>query len=204
MPSPAVTPCPISVAIASVKFGMHSKQMRHKDVTSVFMELGNLPETIHDYQIDVLEYFLKKIYSPATTKLSESLAKERILKFECNPDNDLRKLPMSRPGLLQHVKRSCYQAGYIWRECNENIDLPDLTLWGWCRQEGNILVPKWQDIPTIEIPPLIDTCSCKTGLCKTCKCSKAKFPCLPFCLCRRACSNWYILFGCGIEYTKIL
>ena len=36
---------------------------RHKDITSVFINLGNLPEIIHDYQMDVLEYFLKKIYS---------------------------------------------------------------------------------------------------------------------------------------------
>ena len=106
---------------------------RFKDITSVFVELGNLPEVVHDYQINTLEYFVKKLYSPAAPKLSESLAKERLIRFECSPDNDLRKLPMSRPGLIQHVKRSCYQAGYLWRECNENIDLPHPTLWGWCR-----------------------------------------------------------------------
>ena len=163
---------------------------KYTDITSVFIELGNLPECIHNHQIDVLEYFLKKIYSPGTRKLSDSLAQERLIKFKCIPDNGLRKLPMSRPGLIKNDKRSCYQAGYLWRECNNNIDLPDPTLlWGWCRGEGNSFVPKWQVIPTVEVPLLIDTCTCKTRLCKTCKCSKARMPCLPFCLCHRFRNN---------------
>ena len=126
---------------------------RCRDITSVFIDLGYLPETVNDYQIDILEYFLKELYSPCAQKLSESLSQER-------PDNDLRRIPMSRPGLLVHVKRPCYQAGYLWIECIENIELPDSTLWS--RGENNELVPKWQERETIDILPLASTCTDKS------------------------------------------
>ena len=120
---------------------------------------------MNDYQIDILEYFRKKLYSPRAKKLSKSLAQERLIEFECSADNDLRRISMSRPGLLEHVKRSCYQAGYLWKECIENIELPDPTLWGWSRGENNALKPKWQERETIDILPLINTCTCKSRSC---------------------------------------
>ena len=75
-----------------------------RDITSVFIDIGNLPETVNDNQIDFLKYFLKKLYSPCAKKLSESLAQERLMKFECSADDDLRTISMSRPGLLEHAK----------------------------------------------------------------------------------------------------
>ena len=31
-----------------------------RDITSVFIDLGNFPDTVNDYQIEILEYFLKR------------------------------------------------------------------------------------------------------------------------------------------------
>ena len=129
---------------------------------------------------------MKRLYS--TNELSASLTEERLSNFERSGDNDLRKIPMSRPGLVEHTKRSCYQAGYLWRECIENVTLPDPVLWGWCRKNGK-LVPKWQEGETVDILPVISTCTCKTKSCKNCKCAKVNIVCLPFCSCRRSCGN---------------
>ena len=41
---------------------------------------------MNGYQIDILEYFIKKLYSPYAKKLSESLAQEYLMKFECSAD----------------------------------------------------------------------------------------------------------------------
>ena len=87
-----------------------SKSNRHAPLPKMYSSVKSTPYKSDQAVLFALEYFLKKIYPPGTSKLSESLAKGRLIKFGCNPDNDLRKIPMSRPGLIQHVKRSCYQA----------------------------------------------------------------------------------------------
>ena len=94
---------------------------RSSGTTSVFISLSNAP--VLDCHFEVLEYFVKRLYS--TNELSASLTEERLSNFERSGDNDLRKIPMSRPGLVEHTKRSCYQAGYLWRECIGNVTLPD-------------------------------------------------------------------------------
>ena len=104
-------------------------------ITSVFVDLGNMPDNISKEQIDILEYYVKRLYSSNAKNENASLASERVSSFERSADNDLRKLPMPRPALVQHSKRSCYQAGFLWRECIANVTLPDSTLWGWS-QDG--------------------------------------------------------------------
>ena len=47
-----------------------------------------------------------------------------IVSFFGSPDPKLRETVLSRNGLLKHIKRSAYQAGWLWRECLSNI-----TLW---------------------------------------------------------------------------
>ena len=41
---------------------------------------------MNGYQIDILEYFIKKLYSPYAKKLSESLAQKYLMTFECSTD----------------------------------------------------------------------------------------------------------------------
>ena len=95
---------------------------------------------------------------------------------------------MSREGLIEHTKRSCYQAGYIWQECLDNVVQPEPTQWGWTKKEGK-LVPRWKAVKTFDISSVTSTCSCKINSCKNCKCYKNEKACLPFCFCRRTCGN---------------
>ena len=91
-------------------------------------ELGNKPSRLSLDQINVLEKFVLEIY--AVRKVA-SLTQARLDKFLMSTGNDLRKLPPNRQALIHHTKRTCYQAGYLWRELIDNFDQPDQKPWGW-------------------------------------------------------------------------
>ena len=100
---------------------------KNKDeFTSVFNELGNQPVEITAAQLDKLEEFLRQLYSIT----ENSLGAHRLSKFQKSTDDDLRKLLPSKEAFLQHIKRSCYQSGYIWQEYLSILQLPDPKLWG--------------------------------------------------------------------------
>ena len=79
---------------------------------------------------------------------------------------ELRKLPPSSEPLFQHTKRACYQAGYLWNESFENIDLPDPSNWGWATDENGKLKPLWKsECSNIEVEIFITSCSCQKAVC---------------------------------------
>jgi hypothetical protein len=39
-------------------------------------------------------------------------------------NSNLRSIPFSRLCLIEHTKRTCFQAGWSWVECRENAILP--------------------------------------------------------------------------------
>ena len=147
-----------------------------------------MPRQLTDNQIDILQHYIIRLYSTSPSSIPTTLTTERISHFERSIDCDLRKVPMSRGGLVQHAKRSCYQAGFLWQDCLENVTPPQPTQWGWKRSEGK-LVPSWQIEEAFDISTVISSCSCKINACKNCKCYKNKTACLPFCSCRRTCGN---------------
>ena len=71
--------------------------------------------------MDTVEEFIRLLCAVSES----SLGAERLNKFQKSTDDDLRKLPPSSEALLQHTKRACYQAGYLWQECESDLDLPD-------------------------------------------------------------------------------
>ena len=80
---------------------------KNKDeFTRVFKELGNQPVEITATQFEILEEFLRQLYSISET----SLGAHMLSKFQKSTDDDLRKLPPSSEPFLQHIKRSCYQS----------------------------------------------------------------------------------------------
>ena len=64
---------------------------------------------IDHYQVEAIEIFLIKVYYPNETETS--LTKLRLKYYFKNPDPCLRKLIISREGLVNHIKRAAYQAG---------------------------------------------------------------------------------------------
>ena len=51
-----------------------------------------------------------------------------------------------RNGLLQHIKRACYQRGWVWRTSVLDGGLPNPEYWGWIKLDSDNVRPKWQDI----------------------------------------------------------
>ena len=56
---------------------------------------------------------------------ASTLAAARYDSFNKSANNDLRSLPPSKDALHQYLLRACYQAGYLWQQSLEEIDIPD-------------------------------------------------------------------------------
>ena len=156
------------------------------EFTRIFKELGDQPEVVTMEQMEIIEQFICLLYG-----VSEgSLAANRLNKFQKSTDDDLRKLPPSREALSQHVKRSCYQAGYLWQESLSDLVLPEPTEWGWTYDAINGYTPQWLSISSsVDLEKFTTTCSCKAGKCKKCKCAKSDMACIRMCGCDRKCEE---------------
>ena len=155
------------------------------EVTSNFIELSNTPTEIREDQICKIEKFLVSIYYPGQKNLSIDDA--RLKSFLRSPALDLGSIIISRSGLIQHIKRSVLQAGWVWKGCESNINIQDPTTWGWLYLSLNPLTcPKWCET-LVGIKKCILTCSYKSFKCDNCKCSKQKVSCIEYCGCKRKC-----------------
>ena len=99
-------------------------------LTEVFTTLSQEPASLYEQQIDTIETYLTHVYFPKTYQ-SYGLNEIRRMEFESKPHDNLRVLPPSRNGLIQHIKRSCYQAGWVWVLSHKEITLPDPRKFRW-------------------------------------------------------------------------
>ena len=158
-------------------------------LTEVFTVLSDQPKEPTPGQIDTLEAFLLEVYYPGVKTCG--LNRERQKHFMRLADPNFRSIPVSRKGLVEHTKRACLQAGWLWREALSNVDRQDPTKWGWNKDDSKF-VPKWQTVTgdDSDIYKVIQVCTnCKKALCKKCKCKKDNLKCLPYCGCQQRCSN---------------
>ena len=126
--------------------------------------------------------------SDCYTVSEKSLGGERLHKFKKSTDDDLRKLPPSREALLQHTKRACFQAGYIWEDCQADLFLPDPKLWGWVSYEEKGSTPLWlADESAACLETFVTTCTFKTGKCEHCKCKIAEISYIVMCGYNKGC-----------------
>lgn len=99
----------------------------------------------------------------------------------------IENLPPTKAVLVQHIKRTCYQA-FTWSQALEKTpDLPEPTDWGWTKDAGQ-WQPLWTTIPEAasSCAELI-RCRCKKGCTGRCKCNKAALKCTALCLCAGDC-----------------
>ena len=116
-------------------------------------------------------------------KTSENVNKCRFALFKLGKCSD-DMLPRTCESLLQHIRRTNYQAA-IWRQClDAEMDIPPPGCHGWWIVDG-VLKIVW-----MTRPPAPDSilefihCGCKTG-CEThrCSCKKAMMQCTDVCTC---------------------
>ena len=158
---------------------------KRDELTKVFKELGNQPKEVTSAHMErIVEYF-QILYG-----FDSTFAADRLNKFRKSTDGDLRKLAPSKQALLQHTKRACFQAGYVWKESIEDLFLPSPTLWGWLFDEVHGFGPCWlSSNSSCDLDKFVTTCSCKTGKCERCKCATADLPCIRMCGCIRVCEE---------------
>ena len=161
-----------------------------EEIIPVFLQLSNRSKAVTTYQLDIIEKYVKLVYYPSKDKYA-SINVERMNYFYNLPDCSLKNIPPSRLGLLEHVKRVCYQVGYCWVECKENVVLPDVEQWGRIRDPQQSIVPAWQkpEDPIIHVDDVIFTCTCRKSRCTDCKCKRNGVSCLQYCRCQRNCDN---------------
>ena len=97
------------------------------EITSTFLALGDKPVEITADQISTIERYVGYCYYG---RVISSLNAERLSDFEYSLHSCLRMIPPSRVGLVEHIKRAAYYAGYINRLSVENITLPLPVDWG--------------------------------------------------------------------------
>ena len=169
-------------------------ESQKKDVlTSVFQQLGDTPTELTSQHLEILEKFVMNVYYPTKSSVKD-LDVERMNHFSRLPNSDLRSIPPSRLGLLEHIKRTCFQAGWLWAECRDNVMLPKPDDWGWHKDEHGSYIPTWQVThqPLMKIDDVTFTYTCQKSRCKNCKCTRTQVRCLPFCRCQMDCDNIYI------------
>ena len=79
-------------------------------LTEVFVELSAKPQSVSTDQLDIIEKYVCQVYYGDS---SEPIDTKRMKDFEHSTHGNLRLLPPSRSGLMEHVKRSAYYAGWI-------------------------------------------------------------------------------------------
>ena len=156
-------------------------------ITNTFIELSNMPIAINADHQHILELYLMAVYLPKSYKSFSDINDARIKSFFHSTDPKLRSTIISRKGLYEHIKRSALQAGWLWKECEKEVEPQDPALWGWVMSQDRYY-PLWQD-SFVELQSSIMICSCKEGKCLNCKCAKNKIKCLEYCCCQRRCFN---------------
>ena len=150
------------------------------ELTQVFCALSDMPQIVSDEQINIIEKYVHFVYYPHLVDPTDIVI-ERMRDFEFSTHNNLRLLPPSRIGLIQHIKRG------IRHQCMENVELPDPQHWGWMMVGGQYL-PQWQEInEPIDANIVTAICSCIKEKCNNCQCSRQNLVCLTFCKCKRHC-----------------
>ena len=127
-----------------------------KSLTTTFQELCNEPTHIKENQICALERFVIFVYYPKKNS-TENINLERMNAFTATPYCNLRVLPFSKSGLLEHIRRAAVQSGWLWKEGEKNVMQQDTVLWEWVRREDR-LMPNWQlNEPSITINDICKT-----------------------------------------------
>ena len=108
----------------------------------------------------MFESFVLQLYGSR----HDTLGAARLDKFKKFTDNDLRLLPLSKEALHQHIYCASYQVGYLWRQCVEELDIPDPEQRGWETDSKGNFQPLWTTSQSsFTVKNFIETCSCKTG-----------------------------------------
>ena len=157
------------------------------EVTPVFIALSNPQEEIEDDWMTLLERFVVLMYD--RTSNSKDVNEARMQFFTRN-SRKFDAIPPTQDALLQHVKRTAYQAGPIWGQAlKPSPIIQSPQHWGWVLDDGDRR-PLWTTLPEItkSCQELVK-CACEKGCQGGCSCRKVNLHCTALCKCRDKCEN---------------
>ena len=79
--------------------------------TPIFIALSSFPTWIHHDWMQVLERYVVLLYDRTSSCLTVDEAREQLF---TRKSRRFDSIPPTRDPLLQHAKRTTYQAGHIW------------------------------------------------------------------------------------------
>ena len=153
-----------------------------EEATEVFRKLGNLPETISDDDIQILEQFVVILYDRSSAVKNVNEAR---LDLFAHRQKSYEMIPPTGSALIEHTKRAVYQAGHVWgQSLILEPALPSLKQWGWKEDDHN-WQPNWKSLPTVAAScQELAKCGCKKRSCSgNCKCFKSGLACTALCNC---------------------
>ena len=93
------------------KKSAYDKWCKQPDLTAALCQLMDRPLTLSDEVISVIERFVVSLYSTTCPLTKVDLAREQIF---AQSSRTSEYLPPTKAALIEHIKRTTYQAGYIW------------------------------------------------------------------------------------------
>ena len=160
------------------------------DITRTFIKLGSMPASVNSDDTLALEQLVKSVYYGGAKNFSHTLLNVlRERQFRQSTSNDMRKIAPSSDALYMQALRAIHTAGFEWVECIRNVVPPDPRVRGYIMKDS-VYVPKWlSNPPEFDLQVFLQTCKCKTAICKSCKCAQLGIPCLPLCHCNKTCKR---------------
>ena len=186
----AITGCDSTSSLAGIgkkkAWDSFCRSADHQDSLSIFGEEQELNVTT----AGKCEAYVCSLYT--ASKKTSTADELRYLMF-CQKKQKNEMLPPTSDCLLQHLKRSNYQA-FVWRHSFEAMqDLESPEGHGWMR-DGELLVPLLiTKAPAPESLLELTTCKLKTSSClRNCSCNNSGLACTEGCYCMaddEACKN---------------
>lgn len=159
--------------------------MAFPEISTTFARLSGRPDAITDHDLSRLERYVILLYDRTSDMTDVNRARKHLFA----KGRQLDRIPPTKAALLEHAKRSAYQAGHVWAQSLvANQQLPQPSAWGWTEITENRWIPFWTALPEASksCKELIK-CNCKKSCRPPCKCSSASLPCTELCNCSGTC-----------------
>ena len=99
------------------------------EITPVFIALSSAPHEIRDDWLPLIERFVVLLYDRTSRATTVNQARKEMFTRKGRKFN---AIPPTRDAVVQHVKRTAFQAGHIWGQSRvPSPSIPSPQEWGW-------------------------------------------------------------------------
>lgn len=150
------------------------------EVNDAFNELLRMPGEVSDRSMSLLERFVVLMYDRISESTHVNEARKQLF---TQKSRTLENIPPTQAALVQHIKRTCYQANCWNQALVRDPQMPEPSDWGWTKETTG-WQPIWTTLPVASqaCTELIH-CSCKkafTGRCVYQSCTQVHCTVLVF------------------------